>query len=783
MTKSGRRLLCGFSSFAALAAASGGALAQEDESSASRQSGIDVVTVTAQRQAQSVQDVPIAVTALSGEALEAAKIEDALDLQFNAPNIILSANRNLTIRGVGSQSFGGSNDAGVGILYNGVFLQGGGGSSEFYDLERIEVLRGPQGTLFGRNTTGGVINFITKKPDDEFGGYVNAQFESFSGIRVSSAINVPLADFLQQRFAVNYLNRDGYTENLLNDSRIDGRNQLSVRSSTRLAPSPDTTVDLVVEFSTEDSSRGGALKTLCTPDPTFRCSPNSVSTAFPTSNFPIDLIFLPGVVRAGTFAPNPSDLRQVAIDIDPQVNSEIFLGTLEISHDFGPVALTSITGFRRGVSRTLRDFDQGFRPDAFNPGMFGTLVLPNDGAGNGILTYLLCGETVTTTDYLTCQTSNSRGRQVSTELHLASDFDGPFNFILGGYYLTANFRGNVTTFVPANRTLGFIASGDTPEATTQSYAVFGEAYVDVTDTIKLTGGVRYTVDDKTINTRSGTFVLGAPFIGDTSFDEVTWRGVAAWSPELDFTDDTNLYFSVSRGFKSGGFNPGNLGQNTFDSEFVTAYELGLKNLMFDNRLQTNIAAFIYDYENLIVGNIVGTLATNVNIPSSRVKGVELELIAEPVEGLRFEGALGLLDTEIESDFLSSDPTRGGAFFQLMGNQLPNSPRRTLKLAAEYQHEIIPGWMVKPRVDYYSQTGFFSREFNVGADRVDGWTQLDLQMQIAPSDRDLSLTLFVKNVLNEDSITFLEANSNLVGSFRSAFLLDPRIFGASLRVGF
>lgn len=782
MTRSVQRFLCGFSSFAALTAASSGALAQTDETAAS-QGGIDVITVTAQRRAESVQDVPIAVTALGEEALEAARIEDALDLQFNAPNIILSANRNLTIRGVGSQSFGGSNDAGVGILYNGVFLQGGGGSSEFYDLERIEVLRGPQGTLFGRNTTGGVINFITKRPDEEFGGFVNAQFESFSGIRVSSAINVPVTDFLQQRFAVNYLNRDGYTENLLNDTRIDGRNQLSVRSSTRLLPSPDTTVDLVVEFSTEDSNRGGAVKSLCTPDATFGCSPNSVSTAFPTTNFPIDSFLLPGVVRAGTFAPNPADLRQVVVDIDPRVNSETFLSTLEISHDFGPLSLTSITGFRRGASRTLRDFDQGFRPDAFNPGAFGTLVLPNDGFGNGILTFNLCGETVTTTDYLTCQTSNSRGRQVSTELHLTSDFEGPFNFIVGGYYLTANFRGNVTTFVPANRTLGFIASGDTPEATTESYAVFGEAYVDVTETIKLTGGVRYTVDDKTINTRSGTFVLGAPFIGDTSFDEVTWRGVAAWSPNLDFTDDTNLYFSVSRGFKSGGFNPGNIGQNTFDSEFVTAYELGLKNLMFDNRLQTNIAAFIYDYENLIVGNIVGTLATNVNIPSSKVKGIEVEVIAEPADGLRFEGSLGLLDTEIESDFLSSDPTRGGAFFQLMGNQLPNSPKRTLKLAAEYQREVMPGWTAKPRVDYYSQTSFFSREFNVGADVVDGWQQLDLQLQIAPTDRDISLTLFAKNVLNEDSITFLEANSNLVGSFRSAFLLDPRILGASLRVGF
>jgi outer membrane receptor protein involved in Fe transport len=180
---------------------------------------------------------------------------------------------------------------------------------------------------------------------------------------------------------------------------------------------------------------------------------------------------------------------------------------------------------------------------------------------------------------------------------------------------------------------------------------------------------------------------------------------------------------------------------------------------------------------------VGTLATNVNLPKSRVRGFELETVVMPVDGLRLEGALGLLDTEIVSSFLSSDPTRGGARFELKGNSLPNSPRRTLKLAAEYAFDAGRDWSIRPRVDFFSNSGFYSREFNLGADRVDGWTQLDAQIQVANQDRDLAVTFFVKNLTDESSITFLEANSNLVGSFRSAFLLDPRIFGVSLRVGF
>lgn len=763
------------------------ALAQDADASP-RASGVEVITVTAQRQAESIQEVPIAVTALGADDIEAAKIEDAIDLQFNAPNIVFSGNRNLTIRGVGSQSFGGSNDAGIGLLVDGVFIQAPLTTQEYYDLQRIEVLRGPQGTLFGRNTTGGIVNYISNRAEEEFGGSLTTQLESFSGVRATGVINLPLTDHVYQRFAFNHLSRDGYTENVFDDSRLDGRNQTSVRSATRFVPGANTTADLILEFSSEDSDRAGAVKTLCTPDPAFGCSPDSVSTQFPTSGFLIDAFLIPGVARADKFAPNPASLREVNVDINPTRDVEEFIGSFNFTHDFGDLTFTSITGARRATIRSVRDFDQGYAPNGFNPGTFGatgSIVVPDDGAGNGVLTYLLSDGPVTTTDYNTSQDANIRSKQVSTEVQLTSEFDGPLNFIVGAYYLDFETRANVTTWTPANRTIGFVASGDTPEAKTQATAVFGELYYDVTDTFSLTGGLRYTSDEKSIITRSGTFVLGADVVAETTFEETTWRAAASWNPDLEFTDDTNLYASVSRGFKSGGFNPGSTGTGnaTFEPEFITAYEFGAKNLMFDNRLQANAAVFMYDYENLIVGNIVGTLATNVNLPESEVRGLELELIAEPTDAWRIEAALGLLDAEIVSDFQSSDASRGGAFFQLQGNDLPNSPDHTLKLAAEYEHQLASGWMVRPRVDYYTQSEFFSREFNVGADMVESWEQLDLQVTFEPTDRDLSLTLFVKNALDEDSITFLETNSNLVGSFRSAFLLDPQIFGASVKVGF
>lgn len=743
----------------------------------------DTIVVTAQKKAENVQDVPIAITALNAAALEAARVEDSKDLQFNAPNVTLSANRNITIRGVGSASYGGTGDTNIGVLVNGVFLQSGSSFGEFFDMERIEVLRGPQGTLFGRNTTGGAINFVTRRPTDSFEGYVELQGENPRGLRANAAINIPLAAGLYQRFAANYINRDGYTKNLLDGSMVDGRNQYTLRSSSLLEPTDTTTVDLTLTYFREDSDRQNAAKSLCTPDPTFGCSPNSVSAAFPTTNFPIDNFLLGGRVRAGTFAANPIGLREVVIDVKPFQKAEDFLATLEINQELGNLTLTSVTGLRDGNNSSERDFDQGYRPNAFNPGTFGTHVIPDAGNGNGVMTYLLSGRPVTTTDYRTSQTGGGTQKQFSQELRLATRFDGGFNFILGGFYLNSRGSGYVDTWTPANRTFGAVSKFNTRLGQVKSYALFGEVYVDLTQNLKLTGGLRYTHDEKHIETASGTFALNPYFISDAEFDKVTGRAILNWNPTVSFTEDTNVYLSFSRGFKSGGFNPGNNTIPVFDSEVIDAYELGIKNTFLDGKGRLNLAFFNYDYSNLIVGNLVGTAVANTNIPKSRVRGLEAELVYTPVDPLRLEASLGLLDASVRSDFLSSDPARGSARFPLQGNQLPNAPRRTLKLAAEYTIDAGDDWAVRPRIDFYSQSGFHSREFNVPADRVGSWSQLDASVNIANSGKNWSVTAFVKNLTNQDSITWLEVNSNLVGSFRSAFLLDPRTFGLSLRVGF
>ncbi|GLQ21382.1 hypothetical protein GCM10007854_23370 [Algimonas porphyrae] len=742
---------------------------------------MDVIIVTAQKREQTLQEVPIAVTALSAADLESARIEDTKDLQFNAPNVFLSANRNITIRGVGSQSFGGTSDTNIGILNNGVFLQSGSTFGDYFDLERIEVLRGPQGTLQGRNTTGGIVNFISQKPTDEYGGYVTLQAESFNGIRATAALNIPISEQFSQRFAGNFIKRDGYTKNFFDGERIDGRDQYTVRSSTRF-DNGTTSADLVLTYFNEDSNRANAVKSLCLPDPATGCSTDGVDTQFPLNTFPLDNFLLGGITRPGTFVDNPPDLRSVVIDINPVQDNDDFLATFELNHDFGDFLLTSVTGYREGNSRSIRDFDQGYRPNAFNPGTFGARTVADDGNGNGVLTYQLFDQPtdifVTTTDYRTAQTAAGFREQFSQEVRLASDLDGRFDFLIGGFYLDADGGGSVNTYLPAAAVVALTTSG-----AVESYAVFGEVYVDLTDELEFIGGLRYSDDKKSISTANGLFALPAPNVAEESFDGITGRAVLSWSPDVAWSEDANFYASFSRGYKSGGFNPGNAVNPTFEDEVIDAYELGAKMILSDGAVQLNTAAFYYDYQDLIVGNIVGTLATNVNIPSSEVYGFELEGVYAPGNGLRFEGALGLLNAQIKSPFQSSDAARGGAFFEIRGNDLPNSPDVTLKLAAEYEYEVGDQWRLTPRVDYYTQSSFFSREFNTPSDEVESWDQLDLQLAIDNDNMPWDVTLFVKNVLDEDSITFLETNSNLVGSFKSAFLLDPRIFGAALHVDF
>ncbi|MBT8426475.1 MAG: TonB-dependent receptor plug domain-containing protein, partial [Erythrobacter sp.] len=233
-----------------------------------------VIIVTAQRQAQSLQEVPIAVSAFDSEALEAQQIENASDLQLTLPNVSFTKSNftasSFTIRGIGDLCVGVTCDSATAIHLNSAPLFGTRlFETEYFDLERVEVLRGPQGTLFGRNATSGVVNVVTNKPDlSGFGAAAEFEYGNYNSLRAKGMVNVPIGDAIGLRIAGFWLDRDGYTENLYDGSDIDDREMYAIRGSLRFEPGPDTTIDLMGYYFREDDNRLRIQKQKCQYDPT-----------------------------------------------------------------------------------------------------------------------------------------------------------------------------------------------------------------------------------------------------------------------------------------------------------------------------------------------------------------------------------------------------------------------------------------------------------------------------------------------------------------------------------
>ena len=734
------------------------------------------IVVTAQRQSERLQDVPIAVSAFSSEALEAQQIKTPSDLQLTLPNVTFTKTNftgaSFTIRGIGDLCVGTTWDSATAIHLNGdplfstrLF------ETEFFDLERIEVLRGPQGTLFGRNATSGVVNVITAKPKlGVFEAAAEAEYGNYDSMKGKAMVNIPLGDTMGLRVAGIYLNRDGYTKNTFLNTRIDDRDLYSVRGSFRWEPSSDTTIDLMASYFREKDQRTRIQKQLCQRDPTgiLGClnnrldnSPfngNSTFTAVLTSKEFLATQGIPGAFALGSiYGPDvyanttiPADSRTVNTAFTPSYfTSELTLQG-RIDHNFGPVALQVSGQYQKIKLEAQQDYNSNIGNRALYAGGLATLQAAANGAfGPGLATYfapvaaalipggptgVLCtsqsddsgrgvygGNGICSNQSLQFDRSNQYNTSWSAEAILNSDLDGPFNFLLGGiyanYHLTENsYYVNAFPIDYLTGVLGaFSASGaglppsvlgqpffrnNTDDLKIKSYGIFGEAYVEFNDRLKLTVGVRYNNDKKDVRARSllassngnifaphamtgGLFdtLYGARFDGDSatlcppgspvgavgsvpgceafqvrgvSYEKVTGRAV------IDFkvTDDNLLYASYSRGYKSGGINPPLQPifavPETFKPEQVDAFEIGSKNSFGNGALQLNLTAFYYKYKDLQLSKIVARTAVNDNV-NADIYGFEVESIVRPDPNLVINLGFSYLHTKVSQDKFTSNP--------------------------------------------------------------------------------------------------------------------------------
>lgn len=773
------------------------ASAQESAQAASDTFELEEIIVTAQKRSQSLQDVAIAVSAFDINTLERQAIDDALDIQYSIPNAILTGNDRFTLRGIGNNAISSTADNGVGLHINGAFI--GNPAGEYFDLERIEVLRGPQGTLYGRNTTGGALNLITHKPEEDFGGFLYAQYGNFDALKVRGALNVPVNDVLSQRFAFFYLDRDGWTDNVFTGRNIDDTGNYALRSTTQLKLNEDTDATLVLGYYEEDSTRARENKRLCVADPVLGCSPNELGFDSPDSNATVfqSLLNLSNAISGFTlFEPgsliydgaiNPENLRQVAVDTDPRFVAEQFYATLEFNHRFGDYTFTSTTGFVDGDSSASTDYDNAVSDFRFsNP-----------------ITYLIGpgGETTTTDRLITTDRFATSGRTWTEEVRLTSDRGTGFDFTIGAFYLNSKNSASFEIYHPALELaaqafgLGpesFFFINETPEARTEAWAVFGEGYFEVSERTNITVGLRWSDEEKSIRTRSILLSPPSDFTeASRDWGRLTGKLAIDHRPDWSWTDDTLLYASFAHGFKGGGLNPGNAVDPDFAPETVNSFEVGMKNTFSGGRLQANLAAFYYDYNDLQLAQRIGGNAVTTNA-DAQIWGVEAEFVWAPTDRIRIDGNASHLNTDI-GDFLTVDAANPAQSLlvntpevavNLNGNRLPHSPDWSVKLGAQYALLIAAsGWEAIARIDYYWQDTYFTREFNTPNDRIEGWNVTDLQLVFDNDDQGLRFLMFVKNLENNDNITNSIIEDAQVGSYRNVRILEPRTYGVAVQFDF
>lgn len=678
------------------------AIAQDSAAtSATSNSAEGEIIVTAQRRQESLQSVPISVSAFGSDALEAQKISGGPDLQTGVPNVTFSQGMrgdNITIRGIGTKVFTGSSDSGTGVHFNSAPMTDNRlFEMDLYDIERLEVLRGPQGTLYGRNATGGVINVIAAKPKNEFEAAARAEFSSFEGRKFRGMVNVPIVnDLLAVRVAASSFDRNGYVTNVLDDRKIDGRSLYSFRATVGLTPSDRIDAYFTWQRFRENDDRLLTGKAVCAADE----GPSSVGGTSVTNDF-LRTMLSQGCAnerlspKTSTDLPNSLNtfigLAAYRAGLAP---GNVFAGQSQlkgyenVASAFAPTYVARQDVFQGGVSWEVTDTLQidylgSFQKGSVESQQDGLLVqaqipfIDSDLFPGGVIVDPQLGAS----DRLSYVNANRRiSKQHFHELRMASDFDGAFNFSLGANYMDYSLDQNLGVYSHAlTAYANFLNGGEACAADTpsciyidpnptlwgdghnyfrsvqpyhlKSYAAFGEVYYNLTDTVKLTAGARYTRDDKKLENISARLLnpgsgypAGNPATFDASFEAVTGRVGLDWKPN----NNTLVYGFASRGYKGGGFNP--LATDVspqFKPEYINALEIGTKNTLFGGKLMLNASAFLYDYKNYQISKYVERILVTENV-DARVLGLEVEAVARPMDGLRFNLVGGLLDTKIKN---------------------------------------------------------------------------------------------------------------------------------------
>lgn len=744
-------VFCGGVYLAALhAAAFTGDNAIAQESPAVSSSGVEEVVVTARRRgAESVQDVAIAVTVFDADALRKSGISELSEVASRTPSFTFQEQvgnqQEIVIRGIGTLRLTGSAaEPSVGLFLDEVYIgRRGSATPPLFDLERVEVVRGPQGTLYGKNVVGGAINLITGKPTQEQSGRLAlsfGQFDARGGQNIWGAegyLTGGLSSSTAGRLAFQVRQHDGYSYNVLRNEELDDKESFALRGSLLIEPSDALTINLSADFG-RDESNGQARHAV--DDPT-----------------------IPGLgttLTAGLLSDNPRDTE---------------------------------TPYDQYDERDVMGFSARFDYKLASDNTLTYLAAFRDGDYRGRFSLVGTASPPSLTDAACAQVEEYQG--ITQDLRLASSQGSKFNWVAGLYYLREKTKvidnciaDSFLTFLGPG-TIGDVLDGellyDQTNVTT-SVAAYGEVTWDIASTVALTVGGRFTKDEKDFRTRSECLSFGQPGfllcvapLGAEFWDVRTDDGWNEFTPKVgldwNVSETALLYASAARGFKGGGWQgkPGSRAAALFayDPETALTFELGAKTEWAGGRLRANVAAFYTDFEDLQVEQLDDTGLTLIidNAADARINGIELELHAFPSDASRFWLTGSWIDSEYK-DFIDSS----GA--DLSGNNLARTPEFMFVAGGEYRARVGTGTL-SFRAEYAWQD-----KMPWGVENTvyeDSYGLFDARVGFQPASQRWELALYGRNLSDElyrvDTIPF-------IGDVFSRFG-PPRSYGLQFNVSF
>lgn len=703
------------------------------------------IVVTAQKRSESVQKIPLAVSAIGGASLLQRADTNLTSIGQLVPGFNVSeqvGQARLTLRGIGVDNISMGAESSVAFNQDGVFYSRSAAAlASFYDIERVEVLRGPQGTLYGRNATGGSVNIITNRPVSEFHAGLNVTLGNYETINTDGFINGALSNTVSARLSFQTQHHSGYGENIVTGSDIDNKNSQAIRGQLLFEPDDKLSILVAADYY-RSSDRSNSYHYFRPGGETLDGDP-----VVPTG------LLLGGIAN--------SDPRDVAMAHDPKTQSEFYGARADISYNLSDsVTLRSLSAYRYSKYRVIGDIS----PISFE-------IFPLRG--------------------------REKSNQYTQEFQLNVDSDRN-KLVSGVFYMHENidaFLGGALNLIalggPDLLMQGFYSGG---RLKTDAAAIYAQDTYSVTDRFRVTVGGRYSWERKKVNDQSD-FDLGRPFSPDNvplvphHIDKATFK---SFTPKIgidyDIAPRTMVYASYSRGFKSGTYNLGGASP-PLQPEKVDAYEAGLKTTLADGRLRANIAGFYYNYRDLQVGKVQDNLLVLENAATARIYGLEGEFTAQPVRDLtlsvnaswlhaRFRRYITADQARPGGDGVTTDPDSGVPAFDLSGNTLPQSPNYTINLAVEYAIRLPNGAVTLRGESSWSDRVYFS-PFNRDIVSQPAYDLQNAFISYEREDSPLRIALFIKNIRNKTIMSAGQVNSTLVGSPVVGFVQPPRTFGMTL----